>query len=212
MDEQTVRTLDDALAEVMDRFRRSFLGEVVDLGEGNVQFRKRPDFAAPLVTVLGHTYGARLILGGDDSQEERDPAVEVSVNVYDDEFELGRFKTMLTEIYQWDNVLRFIENFTTPDDNRVLQYGLKHLMSDVLFRVDRDVDVVEKKKATPSKVTGRLVDTVLSVRYWLESAYVERLVEDRALFVSWVYLYCLRPFCAAYRKSLATDGAGLHRP
>jgi len=212
MDEQTAHKLDATLTDVMDRFRRSFLGEVVDLGEDHVQLRKRPDFVAPLVTVLGHTYGVRLILGGDGSQRERDPAVEVSVNVYDDEFELDRFKTQLTEIYEWDNVLKFIENFTTPDDNAVLKYGLKHLMSNVLFRVDRDVDVVEKEKETPSKITGRLVDTVLSVRYWLESAYVERLVEDRALFVSWVYLYCLRPFGAAYRKSLATDGAGSYRP
>ena len=211
MDEQAVRKLDDALAEVMERFRRSFLGDVIDLGEGNVLFRKRPDFAAPLVTVLGHTYGVRLILDDDASPSERDPAVEVSVNVYDDEFELGRFKEKLTEIYQWETVLKFIENFTTPDDNGVLQYGLKHLMSDVLFRVDRDVEVVEKEKKTPSKVTGRLVDTVLRLRYWLESDYVDRLVEDRALFVSWVYLYCLRPFGAAYRKSLAIDRAESYR-
>lgn len=212
MDEKTVRKLDDALAEVMDRFRRSFLGEVIDLGESNVVFRQRPDFVAPLVTVLGHTYGVRLILDGDVSQRERAPAVEVSVNVYDDEFDLGRFKAQLAEIYQWDNVLKFIENFITPDDNSVLQYGLKHLMSDVLFRMDPDVAVVEKEKESPSKVTGRLIDTVLSVRYWLESGYVDRLVEDRALFVSWVYLYCLRPFGAAYRKSLATDRAGSYRP
>lgn len=212
VEEQSARQLDKALTDVMHRFRGSFLGEVVDLGESSVPFRQRTDFVAPLVTVLGHTYGMRLIVEGDGSPGEPVPAVEVSVNVYDDEFELDRFKAHLVEIYRWGNVLKLMENFSTPDDNAVLQHGLRLLTSVLFFHVDRDVDVVEKRKETPSNVTGRLVDTVLRVRYQLDAVYLNRLIEERALFVSWMYLYCLRPFCAAYRKSLTIDHVESHRP
>lgn len=182
----------------MRRFYDSFLGEGVNLGAEKVRFRERPDFPTPLVTVLGHTYGLRL---GDG------PSIETSVNVYDDEFELHRFKGDLSGTYEWSRVGRIIANFATPEDESVLGGDHEQLAS--LFRLDaeRDVAVVEKSKAVASVVTGRLVDRVLQVRYGLDDSRLDP-EAGSGLFVSGAYLYCLRPFAAAYRKSLAAPRSG----
>lgn len=182
----------------MHRFHDSFLSEGVNLGEDNVRFRERSDFPTPLVTVLGHTYGLRLVPG---------PFVEASVNVYDDEFELHRFKEDLSDLYAWSHVSRIIANFAIPEDDRTLGGDHEQLAS--LFRLDaeNDVEVVEKSKAVASAVTGRRVDRVLQVRYELDESRLEPPAKGD-LFVSGVYLYCLRPFAAAYRKSLAAAPPG----
>ncbi len=195
----------------MHRFRDSFLGEGIRLSEDKVSLRERADFATPLVTVLGHTYGMRLAPGPNDSGEtERLPVIEASVNVYDDEFQLGRFKDDLREIYDWSHVSRIIENFQTPEDETAIGGDPEQLLESLFhLDVDTDVDVVEKEKKTASIVTGRLVDRILRVRYRLQEGQSDRL-RNQDLFVSAVYLYCLRPFAGAYRKSLTpapTDGS-----
>lgn len=189
----------------MRRFYDSFLGEDINLGEDKVRFRERPDFSAPLVTVLGHTYGLRLLAGSDNSNG---CLVETSVNVYDDEFELDQFKQGLNDIYEWSHVSRIIANFATPEDETAMGGSAERLAA--LFRLDaeRDVEVVEKSKKTASVVTGRLVDRVLQVRYGLVESELAR-PADLNLFSSGVYLYCVRPFAAAYRKSLTLAPPGV---
>ncbi|HSF18294.1 MAG TPA: hypothetical protein VLK65_22350 [Vicinamibacteria bacterium] len=198
MNESLQVELERGLTAAMKRFHGSFLGDGVRFGENKVQFRGRPDFGTPLVTVLGHTYGLRLVPG---------PFVEASVNVYDDEFELNRFKDDLRGIYAWSHVSRIIANFAGPEDERILGGDTKQLAS--LFRLDAgsDVEVVEKRKAVASIVSGRLVDRVLLVRYGLDENQLGDSSKN-GLFVSGAYLYCLRPFAAAYRKSLATSPSG----
>jgi hypothetical protein len=180
----------------MHRFRDSFLGEGINLSEDRVPLRNRPEFTTPLITVFGHTYGLRLAAGR--------PAIEASVNVYDDEFQIERFTKDLANTYEWSQVSRIIANFATPEDEAAIGKDAKQLASLFSFDADTDVELVEKEKKTASVVTGRLVDTILKVRYGLEKSQLER-CRDRALFVSAAYLYCLRPFAAAYRKSLTTD-------
>lgn len=195
------------LVTVMHRFRDSFLYEGVHFSEDKVPFRTRPDFAAPLVTVLGHTYGLRLVGRAGEPKPSAVSAIEASVNVYDDEFRLERFQEDLRDIYAWSHVSRIIENFATPEDDAVIGEDRSALESFFDLDVDRDVEVVEKDKKTASNVTGRLVDTILKVRYPLVEDRFERL-RDGALFVPAVYLYCLRPFAAAYRQSLASTPSG----
>lgn len=198
--------LQSGLASVMRRFHDSFLGEGINLGEDKVRFRERADFPTPLVTVLGHTYGLRLLAAGSD-----DPSgcyVEASVNVYDDEFELGQFKRDLGDIYDWGHVSRIIANFATPEDEVAMGGDPERLAA--LFRLDaeRGVEVADKSKKTASIVTGRLVDRVLQVRYGLDESQLGR-PADQDLFASGAYLYCVRPFAAAYRKSLTKTPPGL---
>lgn len=194
MNESVKVELERGLTTVMNRFHDSFLSEGVHLDEDKVRFRDRADFPTPLVTVLGHTYGLRLV----------GAAVEASVNVYDDEFELHRFKEDLSGIYEWSHVSRIIANFSTPEDENALGGDHEQLAS--MFRLDaaNDVEVVEKSKAVASVVTGRHVDRVLQVRYGLDETKVDPSNHPER-FVSGVYLYCLRPFAAAYRKSLTTS-------
>lgn len=198
VDELLQGELERGLTAVMNRFHDSFLGEGIHLAEDKVRRRERPDFETPLVTVLGHTYGLRIVPG---------PFVEASVNVYDDEFELDRFKEVLSDIYVWSHVSRIIANFATPEDERILGSDPERLAS--LFRVDTEshIEVVEKSKAVPSVVTGRLVDRVLQLRYGLDENRLDESSKN-GLFVSGAYLYCLRPFAAAYRKSLTTAPPG----
>lgn len=203
VDKSILDGLEDGLAVVMHRFRDSFLGEGIHLSGDKVPLRERADFATPLVTVLGHTYGLRLAAAPNESL----PAVEASVNVYDDEFQLGRFKDVLSDIYEWSRVSRIIANFATPADELALGKDPKRIQSLFHLDIDTGVEVVEKEKKTASVVTGRFVDRILHVRYGLETSQLERL-RDRDLFVSGVYLYCLRPFAAAYRKSLTTSPIG----
>lgn len=189
----------------MRRFYESFLGEGINLGEDKVRFRERADFPTPLVTVLGHTYGLRLLAGSDDPSG---CFVEASVNVYDDEFELAPFKQGLSDVYRWSHVSRIIANFATPEDEIAMGGDPERLAA--LFRLDAEhnVEVVEKSKKTASVVTGRLLDRVLQVRYGFDESQLAR-PADRNLFSTGVYLYCIRPFAAAYRKSLTTTPPGL---
>ena len=205
VDKSIVAGIEDGLSAVMHRFRDSFLGEGINLSEDRVPLRNRPDFASPLVTVFGHTYGLRLVAGRKHSRGAAGPpAIEASVNVYDDEFQIDRFKKDLGHTYEWDQVSRIIANFAMPEDEASIGKDAKQLASLFSFDSDTDVELVEKEREIASVVTGRLVDTILKVRYALEKSQLER-CRDRALLVSAVYLYCLRPFAAAYRMSLTTD-------
>ncbi len=70
------------------------------------------------------------------------------------------------------------------------------------FDLEQDLGIFTKEKKTASKVTGKLVDTILRMRYWILPNALPLFEEDIKLFESVVYLYCLRIFTMAYRRSL----------
>jgi hypothetical protein len=204
MDEHKMERLNQSLANVMTRFREYFIGPGVNMDEEHVPFRKREDFYSPLVTVMGHTYGVRIVQDA-RAEKTRKPgiAVEISVNVYTEEFDLETTKRKLEEAYRPGAYERPIANFITLDDPSVLRNEGARVLADFFnFDIDQDLDLVQKQKQSPSKVTGLYVDSVLRMKYWLEPKHMKRLVDDPKLFESAVYLYCLRVFMAACRESL----------
>jgi hypothetical protein len=72
------------------------------------------------------------------------------------------------------------------------------------YDLDKDIDLIEKEKQTASQVTGRFVDKILTMKFWIGSEGMEELAQDLQLFKSAVYLFCLRTFVLAYHKSLST--------
>ena len=202
MDEAMIKSLDEALTDVMTRFRDFFLAHI---NEDHVPFRHRKDFAAPLVTVMGHTYGARVV-ENEASDGRTGLAVEVSANVYDDEFELERFESTIEDAHQPERLKKTIKNFLSPEDPDYVKKDGYTLLP-ALFSCDfhRDLELTRKEKKSPSKVTGRLVDTVLSMKYWIQPDQLDRLAGDLLLYKSAVYFYCLRSFVLAYHESLISD-------
>jgi hypothetical protein len=198
MEEIAKKNLEDALGDVMTRFRDFFLQH---MNEDHVPFRHRDDFVAPLVTVMGHTYGARIVPG--DSNEF---AVEISANVYDDEFDLERFETRIEAAHQPERVKKTVENFMSPDDpDYVAKKGYKKFPALFSCNYESDLELDRKDKKSASKVTGKLVDTVLTLKYWVDPEQLAHLAEDLVLFKSAVYFYCLRTFVLAYHESLISD-------
>lgn len=193
--------LDEALSEVMTRFRDFFV-EQTKLE--HVSLRHRTDFAAPLVTVMGYTFGVRLIEAEGQAKKERPSlAVEVSVNVYDDEFQLDRFRSHIEDAHQPPRVRRTVENFMSSEDAEYVEReGPLSFPSFFSYDLENDLQLVEKQKDTPSRVTGRLVDSVLVMRYWIDPDKLEPLSADLNLFASAVHLYCLRTFVLAYHQSV----------
>ncbi len=190
--------LDEALGEVMTRFRNFFLQ---NMDEDHVPFRHRDDFVAPLVTIMGHTYGARIVAG-----DSTDLAVEISANVYDDEFDLERFEARIEAAHQPERVKKTVKNFMSPDDPDYV--GKKgHKRFPALFSCNYESDLVldRKNKKSASKVTGKLVDTVLTLKYWIQPDQLAHVTEDLVFFKSAVYFYCLRTFVLAYHESLISD-------
>jgi hypothetical protein len=196
--------LEGALTDVMHRFRSYFLGPGVNMAEDQVPLRSRDDFQAPLVTALGHTYGVRLI----SEQSRRKTslpavAVELSANVYADEFDLEDTREKLEAAYQPGCFEETVANFLTPEDEAYLgKSGPGLFASFFSFDVQRDLRLVEKTKHSASKVTGRYVDLILTMNYWIVPAKRPRLTKNPKLLASGVYLYCLRVFMAACRASL----------
>lgn len=204
MDEAVLKGLNEALTDVMTRFRNCFLEH---MSEDHVPFRHRKDFTAPLVTVMGHTYGLRVVANEKKpTGGQTDCAVEVSANVYDDEFELELFESTIEEAHEPDRLKKTIGNFLAPEDPDYVQKE-GHELFPSFFSCDfhRDLELSRKDKKTPSKVTGRLVDTVLTMKYWILPEQIERLSDDSMLFKSAVYFYCLRSFVLAYHASLISD-------
>ena len=192
------KKLNEALGKVMHRFRDFFLGVGLNVGERNVALRERDDFSAPLVTVLGHTYGVRLT-------DETPYAIEASANVYDDEFSLDRFRTKLVTMYELSNLDPIVQNFHLPEEDGDLFTETRELTELFTPLSESAIDLTRKKKKNPSKVTGRLEDSVLRVRFEPTAEARRRFAQDEAYFRSAVYLYCLRPFAAAYHQSLKLD-------
>ena len=131
--------------------------------------------------------------------------MEVSTNVYDDEFDLDNFTSTMEEALQPPVVKRTIENFMSPEEAKYIQEdGSATFVSLFSYELNRDIAFTEKEKQTASQVTGRFVDKILTMKYWIEPESVEQLSQDLQLFKSAVYLFCLRTFVLAYHKSLST--------
>jgi hypothetical protein len=201
--EDRLKPFNEAIVEVMARFRDFFTEH---MSQDHVPFRKRGDFETPLVTVMGYTFGIRLHVDeGKSKKSAKKTAVEVSSNVYDDAFDLDKFKSTMEETLQPPIIERTIENFRSAEEEKYIQKdGSSVFVSLFSYELDRDIELVEKEKQTASQVTGRYVDTILTMKYWIEPGNMERLSQDIPLFKSAVYLFCLRPFVLAYHKSLAT--------
>jgi hypothetical protein len=196
--------LESALNDVMHRFRGYFLEPGVNMTEEQVPLRNRDEFPAPLVTVLGHTYGVRLTSGeGRRRVGQPELAVEVSANVYADEFDLNEARQKLADAYRPGSFEEIVANFLTPEDEAGLGTSRPEVFGSFFsFDLEQDLALVEKTKHSASKITGRYVDLILTMRYWIVPAKMARLTKNPQLFGSAVYLYCLRVFMAACRASL----------
>jgi hypothetical protein len=201
--EDRLKCFNAAIVDVMTRFRDFFTEHI---NQDHVPFRNRDDFETPLVTVMGYTFGVRLHVDSRKSKKDAAKlAVEVSTNVYDDEFDLDRFKSTMEETLQPPVIDRTIENFRSPEEEKYLRKGGSSTFVTLFsYELDRDIELLEKEKQTASQVTGRFVDTILTMKYWIKPKTVERLLKDLPLFKSAVYLFCLRTFVLAYHKSLST--------
>jgi hypothetical protein len=155
---------------------------------------------------MGYTFGVRL--HKDEGKAHDAPAefaIEVSVNVYDDEFDLDRFKSTMEETLQPPVVKRTMKNFMSPEEAKYLgEDGDPKFFSLFSYDLERDIELSEKEKQTASQVTGRFVDTILAMKYWIEPQAVEQMMQDLPLLRSAVYLFCVRTFVLAYHKSLET--------
>jgi hypothetical protein len=187
----------------MHRFRDFFTGQGMNMDPEGVPFRHRKEFAAPLVTLHGYTYGVRLV--GSEAAKGKGMAVEVSANVYSDEFDLKRFKKELAESYRPEKAERPMRNFMTGEDEALVGGKPLLLASFFALDIDRDLELVEKHKPTASEVTGQLRDTILRMRYWIRPEKIGALTRKQDLFGTAVYLYCLRIFVLAYHKTLTAD-------
>ena len=192
--------LNNALKEVMLRFRSFFTDHMSD---DQVPLRYRHDFQVPLVMVMGYTYGVRL-LSNDEKNEpgENGLALEVSANVYDDEFDLEHFKSKIEKVHQPPALKKTIAGFMSHSEVMDLQgNGTPSFISSFHYELERDIELVEKEKQNASKTTGRFVDRILRMKYRIRHDDVVRFLEDPRLFSSAVYLYCLRTFVLAYYQS-----------
>jgi len=195
--------LEEALTRVMHRFRDFFTGQGMNMDPEGVPFRHREEFAAPLVTLHGYTYGVRLV--GSEAAEGKWVAVEVSANVYSDEFDLERFKKELAASYRPEEAEGPMRNFMIGEDEALVDGSPLLLASFFALDFDRDLELVEKHKPTASEVTGQLRDTILRMRYWIRPEKIRTLTRKQDLFGTAVYLYCLRIFVLAYHKTLTAD-------
>jgi len=70
------------------------------------------------------------------------------------------------------------------------------------FSPEEDISLATKKKKEESKVTKKMEDLILQQRFRIKKKHLADLVKNPDKFASAVYLYCLRLFVSAYRKSL----------
>src|SRR4030042_2681931 len=195
--DKKLTVINDALIEVMNRYRNFFLGPGVNLDPENVPFRQREDFYAPLVTALGHTYGLRAY------ENNSDYIIEVSVNVYGDEFNLAKYKTKLNEEFAENNARKVMKNFLGEKDEVWLKKNDPYLLAKYFQQiVAEDAEIITKPKKAESKVTGMMIDRILLQKFRLQHGVLAELVKNPHILIAAVYLYCLRLFVSAYKKSL----------
>lgn len=189
--------IDDVLVKVMHRYRNFFLGPGINMDEYSVPLRVRPDFVAPLVTVMGYTFGLKSI------KIENDHFIEVSGNVYASGFNLERFRERMKEELSAKVAPDIMKNFSEEKDYKFVTDGNLYEFADYFeFSPQEHIQMITKKKKEESKVTKKMEDVILQLRFKVKKKFVNDLMKSPDKFASAVYLYCLRLFVSAYRKSL----------
>jgi hypothetical protein len=193
----TSEKIDEVLFKVMHRYRNFFLGPGINMDEYSVPLRQRPDFVAPLVTVMGYTFGLKSL------KIETDYFIEVSGNVYASGFNIDRFRHQIKEELSPKLAPQIMKNFADSKDfKHVSDQNLFELADYFEFSADENIQIATKKKKEESKVTKKMEDVILQQRFRIKKKYVNELLKSPEKFASAVYLYCLRLFVSAYRKSL----------
>jgi hypothetical protein len=193
----TLEKIDDVLIKVMHRYRNFFLGPGINMDEYSVPLRNRPDFVAPLVTVMGYTFGLKAL------KIDTDHYIEVSGNVYAPGFNLDRFRERIKAELSKGNAANIMKNFAEDKDYKFVSDGELLEFADYFdFSPEEDTLLVTKMKKEESKVTKKMEDLILQQRFRIKKKYLNELLKTPDKFVSGVYLYCLRLFVSAYRKSL----------
>ena len=189
--------IDEVLVAAMHRYRNFFLGPGINMDEYSVPLRSRPDFVAPLVTVMGYTFGLKSL------KEEGDYFIEVSGNVYASGFNIDRFRGRIKEELSPQVATEIMQNFADdPDYKHVKKRNLYELADFFEFSPDQDIRIATKKKKEESKVTKKMEDVILQQRFRIKKKHYPAIQKSPDSFGSAVYLYCLRLFVSAYRKSL----------
>ena len=193
----TLERIDDVLINVMHRYRNFFLGPGINMDEYSVPLRQRPDFVAPLVTVMGYTFGLKSL------KIESDHYIEVSGNVYSLGFNLETFREKMKAEVSRKNAPNIMKNFADDKDYKhVSDADLMELAEFFDFSPEEDILLATKKKKEESKVTKKMEDLILQQRFRIKKKYLNELLKTPDKFAAAVYLYCLRLFVSAYRKSL----------
>jgi len=197
-DDSVSEKLDEILVQVMHRYRGFFLGPGINMDEYSVPLRQRPDFVAPLVTVMGYTFGLKSLAADGDYY------IEVSGNVYASGFNLERFRERIKEELNPKTAADVMKNFADEKDYANLddKKDLAKLADYFEFSPDEDIQIATKKKKEESKVTKKMEDVILQQRFRIKKKYLPEIQKAPERFASAVYLYCLRLFVSAYRKSL----------
>lgn len=189
--------IEEVLVNVMHRYRNFFLGPGINMDEYSVPLRNRPDFTAPLVTVMGYTFGLR------SQKIDNDYFIEVSGNVYAPGFTLDRFKERMKAEMNPKTAGQIMKNFAEDQDLAFVSRGDLTDFADYFdFSQDEDIQIATKKKKEESKVTKKMEDVILQQRFRVKKKYINELLKSPEKFASAVYLYILRLFVSAYRKSL----------
>jgi hypothetical protein len=189
--------IDEVLVQVMHRYRNFFLGPGINMDEYSVPLRNRPDFVAPLVTVMGYTFGLK------SYQTDNDVFIEVSGNVYSSGFNVERFRERIRDELSSSVATGIMKNFAEDLDYQHAPDGNLYKFADLFeFSPNEDIQIATKKKKEESKVTKKMEDVILQQRFRIKKKYLSDLLKNPEKFASAIYLYCLRLFVSAYRKSL----------
>ena len=193
----TLEKIDDVLIRVMHRYRNFFLGPGINMDEYSVPLRNRPDFVAPLVTVMGYTFGLKSL------KLDNDYHIEVSGNVYSTGFSIDRFREKMKIEASGKVAPNIMKNFAEDKDYKYVSDGdLMEFAECFDFSLNEDVLLETKKKKEESKVTKKMEDLILQQRFRIKKKHLNELLKTPDKFAAAVYLYCLRLFVSAYRKSL----------
>jgi hypothetical protein len=189
--------IDEVLVQVMYRYRNFFLGPGINMDEYSVPLRNRPDFVAPLVTVMGYTFGLK------SYQTDNDVFIEVSGNVYSSGFNVERFRERIRDELSSSVATGIMKNFAEDLDYQHAPDGNLYKFADFFdFSPHDDIQIATKKKKEESKVTKKMEDVILQQRFRIKKKYLSDLLKNPEKLASAIYLYCLRLFVSAYRKNL----------
>src|SRR5262245_53948463 len=152
--------IDEVLVQVMHRYRNFFLGPGINMDEYSVPLRNRPDFVAPLVTVMGYTFGLKSL------KVQNDHYIEVSGNVYSSGFHLDRFREKIKGELSNKNAPNIMKNFAEDKDYKFVDDADLMEFADYFdFSPEEDISLATKKKKEESKVTKKMEDLILQQRF-----------------------------------------------